>query len=122
MGLSSVPKSENIKLNLDLRNMKAVLVKNDGTEQIVGYARWKTVLVDEGGVGIYGYLQEDQNVERNATNETKENKVKTVANEKLCDDFFIPGDRLMAAACEGKNYHSKHHIRYLFKNQLAAKK
>lgn len=89
--------------------MKAVLAKDDGTTQTVGYAKWQTVLVDEGGVGIYGYQQVDQNIRPGVIKEQQEEKkVKTVANDKLCDDLFIPGDQHMATACEGKDYHSKH--------------
>lgn len=93
--------------------MKAVLSNDDGTTQIVGYAKWQTVLVDKGGVGIYGYGMKDQRVEGNTAEKERkkkegtETKVKTVANERLCDDLFIPGDRYMALACDGKSYHSK---------------
>lgn len=89
--------------------MKAVLKREDGKEQIVGYAAWQTVLVGEGGVGIYGYgkragfTKEEQEEEV----KKKESKVKTVANAKLCDDLFIPGDQSMALACECQDYHSE---------------
>lgn len=96
------------------RNAKAVFKKDDGTEWIVGYAKWQTVLVDEGGIGIYGYgngkepgNSEAEDKRKDDEQGKKEIKVKTVANEKLCDDLFIPGDQHMAAACKGRNYHSK---------------
>ncbi|KAH8592748.1 hypothetical protein B0O99DRAFT_628870 [Bisporella sp. PMI_857] len=92
-------------------HVKAVLLDDDGTEEIVGYAGWRTVLVSQGGVGVYGTMNEERESEDSHEGEhsqkkdTDEDCVKTVANRKLCDDLFIPGDRYMASACEGKDYH-----------------
>jgi len=86
---------------------------------IVGYAKWQTVIVSEGGIGVYGHdvkengNSEGQDKRDREQEEKKGNQVKTVANAKLCDDLFIPGDRHMAAACEGKDYHSKSELQRL---------
>jgi len=87
--------------------VKAVAVGEDGKEEIVGFAAWQTVVVKEGGVGIYGAGKgEVLGVVDEKREEVKTEDVKTVVNEKLCDDLFIPGDQFMARACEGRDYHS----------------
>lgn len=81
--------------------VKAVLIGSDGEEEIVGFAHWQTVLVSEGGVGVYA-KEEENKVEKEK--EDEKNEFANVANGKLCDDLFIPGDASMAKACEGRDY------------------
>jgi hypothetical protein len=85
--------------------VKAVRIGVDGWEEIVGFAQWQTVLVGEGGTGMYSKEVEKKAEEEGEDNEEK--KVSTVVNGKLCDDLFIPGDASMGKACEGRDYHSK---------------
>jgi hypothetical protein len=75
-------------------------------DEIVGFAGWSTVCPERGGVGVYKAMIGEGEDERKEEKEDGEKKVATVANEKLCDDLFIPGDRYMADACRGGAYHS----------------
>lgn len=85
--------------------IKAVRIGANGEQEIVGFAQWQTVLVGEGGIGMYANENEKKTNEEEEANE--EMKVPTVVNGKLCDDLFIPGDASMAKACRGGDYHSK---------------
>jgi hypothetical protein len=90
---------ENVKIVKAIRS-------EEGREEIMGFASWATVRVAEGGLGIYGAVKGDRK-EEGRDEITAEGEIKTVANEKLCDDLFIPGDQFMAKACGGGDYHSK---------------
>lgn len=86
--------------------IKAVKAVNSKGE-IVGFASWSHVSVEEAGkdIGIYGAGKEGLDFDGKEKGDRDE--MMLVANEKLCDDMFIPGDKAMAVACEGKGYHSK---------------
>lgn len=92
-----------------LKYVKAVERKEDGSEEIVGFAHWGTIRPSLGGVGVYGAFEKPGEKAIEVIEKVGEDgdNVKTVANEKLCDDLFIPGDQYMASACGGKDYHSK---------------
>jgi hypothetical protein len=94
-----------------VKYVKAIKIAEDGVEQIVGFSHWVTVRPSLGGVGVYGIGKDAdekavESVEREELGADGK-KVKTIANEKLCDDLFIPGDQYMAKACEGRDYHSE---------------
>jgi len=92
--------------------VKAVSKGEAGQEEIVGFAQWMTVKISEGGVGVNGTSKrkkDEGNKGEELEGDKGERKATAVANQKLCDELFIPGDEYMARACEGRDYHSKCH-------------
>lgn len=96
-----------------IRMTKAVI---DETGEVVGFAAWGMVSVEEGGkdVGVYGVGKERK--EEMGGKVEGEGGVKLVMCQKLLDDTFIPGDVAMAAACKGGDYYSTFPFRSLPSN------
>jgi hypothetical protein len=85
---------------------KAVLVREDGKEEIVGVAGWSFHLGREGGNEKEGEGQGDQE----GKGEEIEDGWGRGANVKLCEDVFLTAEKHIDRSTEGKNYASSCHF------------
>lgn len=85
---------------------KAVLVREDGKEEIVGAAGWSFQLGREGRDEKEGERKGDQE----GKGEKREDGWGRGANVKLCEDVFLTAEKHIDRSTQGKNYASSCHF------------
>lgn len=96
--LASQPKEKGAKNVVT----KAVMIGEDGKEEIIGAAGWSYHL------GIEDRTGKEQKEEKGDEEQPKkENSWGEGANVKLCEDVFLGAEKHMERSTEGKNYASK---------------
>ena len=90
---------------------KAVLIGQDGKEEIVGAAGWSFHLGREDGTA-----EEEKGSEEGGKGEELENGSGgwgEGANVKLCEDVFLGAEKIIVGSTEGRNFASGFKILYL---------